>query len=120
MKTPILAALLAATITTPAAAVDAPELSDLQRADLRCFLGMTAMSRNDTYKEWGTFGIFFYTGRLKARDPTLDFAAAIRREYPRMPAAQYNDEIKRCNEELGQVSRDLESLKRAVPRGTGR
>ena len=93
---------------------------DPQRADIRCFLGMTAMAKNETYKQWATFGIFFYTGRLKGRDPKIDMRAAIRREYPLMRPANYNDEIKRCSDELGEVSRDLESMKREVPRGAGR
>ena len=113
----MLASLLAATaVGARAADYDA----SAQRADMRCFLGMTAMARNETYKAWATFGIFFYTGRLKGRDPTIDLREAIKREYPLFQAADYNDEIKRCNAELGDVSRDLEALKRAVPRGAGR
>lgn len=117
MRAVILAALLAATATGARAAED---VAEAQRADMRCFLSMSVMAKNETYKEWAQFGVFFYTGRMKGRDSTVDLAAELRREYPRMPAAAYNDEIKRCNAELGDVSRGLEALRRAAPRGVGR
>ena len=118
-KTDDPASNLSGIVGVPPAGVRADDM-DPQRADVRCFLGMTAMAKNETYKQWATFGIFFYTGRLKGRDPKIDIRAALRREYPFMRPANYNDEIKRCNDELGGVSRDLESLKREVPRGAGR
>jgi len=106
---------LAVMAAAPAWAVDDPT-----RADVRCLLGMTQMALNVTYKQWGQFGIFYYTGRLQARDPHVDLAAEVRREYRQFPAAEYNDEIKRCSETLGETSRTLEDLKPDLKRGAGR
>jgi len=109
-------AALAALAATPARAA----VEDPTRADVRCLLGMSQMMKNDAYKQWGQFGIFYYTGRLQARDPSIDLADAIRSEFRRFPAAEYNEEIKRCSEALGDTSRKLEDLKPAMQRGTGR
>ena len=111
-----LAVLAAAAAARPAcAAVEAPT-----RADVRCLLGMSQMAKNEAYKQWGQFGIFYYTGRLQARDPQIDLAAEIKREYRQFPAAEYNGEIKRCSDALGATSRTLEDLKPDLQRGTGR
>ncbi len=118
MKAYILAAMLAA-VTVTATAARADDDAD-QRADLRCFLGMTVMAKNETYKEWAQFGIFFYTGRLKGRDPKVDIGEGLKREFMTLRTLGMNEEIRRCSDQLGQVSRDLESLKRDVPRGVGR
>ncbi|WP_397415228.1 hypothetical protein, partial [Phenylobacterium sp.] len=50
------------------------------RADVRCVIGMSVMSRNETYKQWGMLGVFFYAGRIEGRKPGYDLAEAIRRE----------------------------------------
>lgn len=105
---------VAVMMAAPAWAVDDPT-----RADVRCLLGMTQMAKNETYKQWGQFGIFYYTGRLQARDPHVDLAAEIRREYRQFPASEYNDEIKRCSDALGETSRMLEDLKPNLRRGVG-
>ncbi len=118
MRKTSLAAILApilALAAAPAWAVDDPT-----RADVRCLLGMSQMAKNEAYKQWGQFGVFYYTGRLQARDAHVDLAAEIRREYRQFPASEYNDEIKRCSEALGETSRTLEDLKPDLKRGSGR
>lgn len=112
--------MLAAIMAATAVSAQAEDTDAEQRADLRCFIGMTVMARNETYKSWAQFGMFFYTGRIKGRDPGIDLAAALKREYPHLREFAMNEEIRRCSEQLGQVSRDLEGLKREAPRGVGR
>jgi len=107
--------VLAATVAM--VATQARCVEDPTRQDVRCLLGMSQMAKTETYKQWGQFGVFYYTGRLQARDPTIDLADAIKREYRRFSPAEYNDEVKRCSDGLGEVSRKLEDLKPALRRG---
>jgi hypothetical protein len=119
MKRLVLAAMLAMAATNAHAQDDA--VKDAVRADLRCFLGMSVMAKNPTYKEWATFGMFFYSGRIEGRQPDLNLASALKREAAQMRAPEYQDEIKRCSDGLGEKSRGLEALKSAFqPRGVGR
>lgn len=110
-KRVLAAAVLAATAMPAAAAIEDPT-----RLDVRCLMGMSQMAKNETYKQWAQFGVFYYTGRLQARDPTIDLGAAIKGEYRRFPAVEYNAEIKRCSDALGDTSRKLEDLKSDLQR----
>ena len=119
MKRLMFAGLLAALSTTASAQDDAGR--DANRADLRCFLGMSVMAKNPTYKEWATFGMFFYSGRIEGREPGINLASALKREASQMRGPEYPEEIKRCSDGLGEKSRSLEALKSAFqPRGVGR
>ncbi|WP_293901158.1 hypothetical protein [Phenylobacterium sp.] len=117
MRTLILAGVLAA--IAMAARADDDSARDANRADVRCILGMSVMGRNDTYKQWSQFGVFYYTGRLLGRDPGIDLAAAIKREVRQMAPGEYNGEIKRCSDALGETSRALEAMKPSMGRGVG-
>ena len=116
MRTLILAGLLAAAATT----AGAQDARDLNRQDVRCVIGMSVMARNEQYKQWGTFGVFFYSGRIEGRDPALSLDDAIKREVRLMRPIEYNDEIKRCSDLLAERSRAFEAMKPPAPRGAGR
>jgi hypothetical protein len=90
------------------------------RADVRCVIGMSVMSRNETYKQWGMLGVFFYAGRIEGRKPGYDLGEAIRREVRLMPVPEYQTEIQRCSTALGEKSRAFEAMKPPAPRGVGR
>lgn len=93
---------------------------EANREDVRCFIGMAVMSRNETYKSWGALGMFHYAGRLEGRSPGYDLAEAVRREARVIPPAEYNDLIKGCSDRLAEKSRALEAMKPPAPRGVGR
>ena len=118
MKRLILASLLAAMATS--ARADDEAIRDANRQDVRCILGMSVMARNETYKQWGTFGVFFYSGRIEGRDPGFSLSDAVKREVRLMRADEYNGEIKRCSDLLADRSRAFEAMKPPAPRGTGR
>lgn len=118
MRTWILAGLLAAVATTAQAQADTTR--DLNRQDVRCVIGMSVMARNEQYKQWGTFGVFFYSGRIEGRDPRLSLDDAIKREVRLMRPIEYSDEIKRCSDLLAERSRAFEAMKPPAPRGAGR
>ena len=114
----ILAALLAAAATV--ARADDDSIRDANRQDVRCVIGMSVMGRNETYKQWGAFGVFFYSGRIEGRDPGFSLADSVKREVRLMRPDEYNGEIKRCSDLLAERSRTFEAMKPPEPRGTGR
>ncbi|MBL8553670.1 MAG: hypothetical protein JNL41_05280 [Phenylobacterium sp.] len=118
MKRLILAGLLAAVSTSARADDDA--IRDANRQDVRCVLAMSVMARNETYKQWGTFGVFFYAGRIEGRDPGFSLSDAVKREVRLIRPDEYNAEIKRCSDLLADRSRAYEAMKPPAPRGSGR
>ena len=114
--------LLAGLLATTAFAARAEEEStrEANRNDVRCVIGMSMMSRNEQYKNWGALGVFFYSGRIEGRSPGYDLAEAIKREVRQIPAATYNEIIQGCSTVLGDKSRAFEAMKPPTPRGTGR
>jgi hypothetical protein len=118
MRALILAGLLAATAVV--ARADDDTLREANRADVRCVIGMSVMSRNEQYKSWGTTGLFFFAGRVEGRDPAIDLERAIKREVGQMRPAEYQEEIQRCSAQLGEKSRAFEAMKPKDPRGVGR
>ena len=115
----MLAGALAMTTTFAPMGAQAQD-TDTNRQDVRCFIGMAVMSRNETYKSWGALGMFFYAGRVEGRTPGFDLAEAVKREVRTIPPADYNDLIKGCSDKLGEKSRALEAMKPPAPRGVGR
>lgn len=118
MRQLILASLLAALATS--ARADDDVVRDANRQDVRCVIGMSVMARNDTYKQWGTFGVFFYSGRIEGRDPGFSLSDAVKREVRLMRAEEYQGDIRRCSDLLADRSRAYEAMKPPAPRGTGR
>lgn len=117
MRTLVLASVLAAMAVTARADDDA--VRDANKADVRCVIGMSVMSRNEQYKSWGMLGVFFYSGRIEGRSPDYDLAEAIKREVRSIPVASYNELIQECSGALGEKSRALEAMKPPAPRGVG-
>jgi hypothetical protein len=115
---PALAAALAAFATTAAAEDDA--VKDANRADARCVLAMTVIMRDEAYRQSAAVGIYYFAGRIEARDATVDLASAVRREAGAMQSSQYKAEIARCGAALQAKTKSLEELKGAFGhRGVG-
>jgi len=65
--------------------------------DVRCLLTMVAFSNlNKEHPQAGQIGVFFYAGRISARAPTLDLAAAVKAQAPTMGPQQLQAELQRC------------------------
>ena len=118
MRTVVLASLLAAMAVAARAEDDTAR--DANRSDVRCVIGMSVMSRNEQYKQWGTFGVFYFSGRIEGRDPGYNLAEAIKREVRTIRPAEYNEVISGCSAILGEKSRAFEAMKPPAPRGVGR
>jgi hypothetical protein len=102
--TPLLAALLVAALA-PATAAPAATTLGAKAApadagvtgDVRCLLTMVALSNlNKDHPQAAQFGIPFFIGRIKARAPGLDLAAAVKAQAPTMGGPQLQAELLRC------------------------
>lgn len=115
-----LAGALAALATTAAAQDDAAKQAT--KDDLRCVLAMTVIMKDDAYRQSATVGLYYFVGRLEAREPTLDLAQSMRREAASMQNSQWQGEIQRCGAALQAKTKNLEDLKEAFGnrRGVGR
>lgn len=115
--------LLAAAMTACAVGARAEEDAAKQasRDDLRCALAMTVIMRDEAYRQSATVGLYYFVGKLEARDPAIDLAQAMRREASSMQNSQWQGEIQRCGAALQAKTRALEELKGAFgARGVGR
>ena len=118
-KALILAAALAA-LAVPASAQD-EAVREASKADVRCALAMTAIMRDEAYKQSATVGLYYFAGRIEARDPSVDLAQAMRREAGKMQNSEWAGEIQRCGAELQVKTKSFEAVRDAFsPRGTGR
>jgi len=89
--------------------------------DVRCALAMTVIMKDDAYRQSATVGLYYFVGRIEARDPNLDLAQSMRREAAAMQNSQWQAEIQRCGAALQAKTKDLEDLKGAFgARGVGR
>jgi len=115
----ILAAAMAALAGT--AQAEDPTPSEANRADVRCMLTMTLIMRDEAYKQSAAVGLYYFAGRLEARDPSVDMTQAMRREASRMQNSEWKGEIQRCGAEVQAKTKAFEDMKEAFGRrGVGR
>jgi hypothetical protein len=120
MRKVLVAAAALAALAGAARAEDAAS-ADANRSDVRCMLAMTVIMRDDSYKQSATVGLYYFAGRLEARDAGLDLAQAMRREASRMQNREWQGEIQRCGAEVQAKTKAFEAVKAAFSgRGLGR
>jgi hypothetical protein len=78
------------------------------KGDARCVVAMAALYNVPAYKDGATASMFYYLGRMTARDPQIDLNAALRREAQQMSDMEYLTEAQRCG---GPVKAKNEVLK---------
>ena len=79
-------------------------------ADLRCVVAFSALIANPAYHDGATTGLFYYLGRLDARDPNFDLAKGLREVKSAMQSSQYATEAQRCGAELKARNEFLKTL----------
>lgn len=91
------------------------------REDVRCALAMTVMMRDEAYRQPAALGLYYFVGRLKAREPEIELAQAMRREAAGMQNSEWKGEFQRCGAAVQAETQALEDLKGAFQsRGVGR
>src|SRR4051812_46731000 len=86
------ASLLAASLLAGAASAQ----EGGAKGDARCVVAMAALYNVPAYKDGATASMFYYLGRMTARDPQIDLNAALRREAQQMSDLEYLSEAQRC------------------------
>ena len=82
---------------------------------------MTIIMRDEAYKQSAAVGLYYFAGRIEARDANVDLAAAMKREAAGIQNSQWQGEIQRCGAALQTKTKSLEDLKTAFGgRGVGR
>jgi hypothetical protein len=91
------------------AAGHAPAKADSVTSDVRCLLTMVAFSNiNKEHPQAAQFGIHFFVGRISARAPGLDLAAAVKAQAPTLGPDQLQAELKRCGPMVSAAGQSFE------------
>jgi hypothetical protein len=106
-------AILAAAIALAAGGAAQAE-PDATRSDVRCLLAFSTMLKNPAYKDAAGAGLFYFVGRIDARDPKFDLGAAMKREIGNMQTSDYVTEAQRCGAVLKQRNEDLKAAGEAA------
>lgn len=78
------------------------------KSDARCVVAMAALYNVPAYKDGATASMFYYLGRITARDPQVDLNATLRREAQTMSDMDILTEAQSCG---GPVKAKNEVLK---------
>ena len=119
-STPLLAALTLAAAVAPAAAAPAVKraaaapAADGVASDVRCLMTMIAFGQDKTRQQAGQIGVDFFSGRISARAPGLDLAAAMKAEAPKLGQAQLQAELQRCGPLVAGASTKLQAALTAL------
>ena len=109
----LLSAACAAALFAPAATARADD--EAIAADARCIAVFAAMVQMPQYKDAAGAGLLYYLGRLDARDPKLDLAAAVKHEAARMDRSEYVTVAQRCGSTLKQRNDALKAAAQSFP-----
>ncbi|HEX3888504.1 MAG TPA: hypothetical protein VHW05_13485 [Phenylobacterium sp.] len=115
-STGALAAKPAARAAAPVKA-GSPTVTD----DVRCLLTMVAFSNiNKDHAQAAQAAVFFFAGRISARAPTLDLAAAVKAQAPTLGPQQLQGELQRCGPMVdGASHRFMAAVNGLRPQGAG-
>ena len=88
-------------LALPAAAAAQPKAPAAKAAggltgDLRCVLTMVALAQQKDRQEAARMGVYFFAGRINARAPGVDLAAAMRTEAAQLNGKALEAEARRC------------------------
>ena len=114
LSTPLLAALLAAAaspaLAAPAHPAGAPKAGATGvLGDVQCLMSMIAIGQDKTRSEAGRMGAYFFLGRINARAPGFDLAAAMKAEAPKMDGPAIQASLKRCGPMIAAGSQNLQA-----------
>jgi len=113
---PITLALCAGFALAPLAAVAAPAAGGAA-SDARCLMTMAAISGSQDANQarLGQVGVIFFAGRVKAQDPSFDFATKLKPIADSLNRESINAEAQRCGPILTNTLRELDTAQKAFP-----
>ena len=114
---PITLAVSAAIALSPAAALAAPAAASGVVADARCLLAMGAFSGASDANTARTAqaAVIYFTGRIKAADPSFNFATRLKPIAAGMtPQGMATEAQQRCGPMFMQAARELDAAQSAL------
>ncbi|CAN7385875.1 hypothetical protein LJR219_002350 [Phenylobacterium sp. LjRoot219] len=114
---PITLALCAGFAFAPFAAVAAAPAAGGATGDARCLMTMAAISGSQDANQarLGQVGVVYFAGRVKAQDPSFDFATRLKPIADAMNRDAINQEVQRCGPLLTNTLRELDNAQKAFP-----
>jgi hypothetical protein len=109
----VLALAILAGVTPAAAATTNPTTT----SDVRCIMTMVVLRQNKENEAAAQAGIYFFSGRINARDPNADLAGIMKTEAPTLsgkPAIEA--EVKRCGPMINTAMQPVQAALTAVTR----
>jgi hypothetical protein len=82
--------------------------------DVRCLLTMAALSGNKANQPQATFGVFYFSGRIKAQAPAFNFGTDLKPVAAKMTPADYQAEVKRCGPMVAAVIEGMQAAQAAL------
>ena len=99
---------LPASATTTVSPVKAAAKPSGASADVRCLMTMLALGQDKTRAQAGQIGVYFFMGRINARAPGFDLAAAMKAEAPTLGGPALQAELTRCGPMVAGASQSLQ------------
>jgi len=115
---PITLALCMGFALAPLAAAAAPAAGGGGAAsDARCLMTMAAISgsQDTNQARLGQVGVIYFAGRVKAQDPTFDFAARLKPIADTLNREAINAEAQRCGPILTNTLKELDAAQKSFP-----
>jgi len=113
---PITLALCAGFALAPLAAAAAPAAGGAA-SDARCLMTMAAISgsQDAAQARLGQVGVIYFAGRVKAQDPSFDFATKLKPIADSLTRDTINAEAQRCGPLLTNTLRELDTAQKSFP-----
>lgn len=85
--------------------------------DARCLMAMAAISGSTDANQsrLGQVGVIYFAGRVKAQDPSFDFATKLKPIADSMNRDAIGQEAQRCGPILANTMRELDNAQKAFP-----
>ncbi len=113
---PIPLVLCAALALSPAAAVAAPAGTGGLSGDVRCLMTMAALtsSKDPKQAQLAAAGVAFFTGKVKAQDPSFNFATRLKPVAAELNRTAITSEAQRCGPMLTASLRELDTALQGI------
>ena len=109
MRTIVIAATCLGLLASAASAQTAGPVT----SDARCLLTMAALSSNKANQPAAIPGIYYFAGRIRAREPGFDFATRLKPIGVTMSPQDFEAETKRCGPMIIDVLKGMQAAQQS-------
>ena len=105
---------LTLTILLGASAATSATAQSSVKSDVRCMLTMSAVQGTPEQKQAAQMGVYFFAGRLRAQNPSFDYATALRNEAAQMKVSDFQAALTPCGNQVKAVIQSLAAAQAAL------